>query len=81
MVFALVPNSFAFLSVQASTFSNGQVIIKDTIVVEETKYAVTLRAYVDGKAVEANFSVIVTPKPESTTESVDKEPLEEEEQV
>ena len=70
MVFALVPNSFAFLSVQASTFSNGQVIIKDTIVVKETTYAVTLRAYVDGKAAEANFSVIVTPKPEPTTESV-----------
>ena len=79
MVFALVPNSFAFLSVQASTFSNGQVIIKDTIVVEETKYAVTVRAYVDGKTAEANFSVIVTPKPEPTTESVVKEPPAEEE--
>lgn len=70
MVFALVPNSFAFLSVQASTFSNGQVIIKDTIPVKETTYSVTLRAYVDGKAAEANLSVIVTPKPEPTTESV-----------
>ena len=63
---------------QASTFSNGQVIIKDTIVVKETTYAVTLRAYVDGKAAEANFSVIVTPKPEPTTESVANEPPAEE---
>jgi hypothetical protein len=79
VVFALVPNSFAFLSVQASTFSNGQFIIKDKIPVKETTYAVTLRAYVDGKAAEANLSVIVTSKPEQTTESVAKEPPAEEE--
>jgi hypothetical protein len=70
VVFVLVPNSFAFLSVQASTFSNGQVFIKDTIVVKETNYAITLRAFVDGKAAEANFSVIVTPKPEKTPDSI-----------
>jgi len=68
VVFALVPNSLTFLSVQASTFSDGQVLIKDTIVTNETTYPVTLRAFVDGKVAECNFSVIVTPKPDPTTE-------------
>ena len=79
MVFALVQNSLTFLSVQASTFSDGQVIIKDTIVKNETTYAATLRAFVDGKAAEASFSVILTPKPDPTTESVTEKTVAKEE--
>ena len=79
MGFALVPNSQKFLRVQASTFSDGQVIIEDTILTIETTYAITLRAYVDGKAADANVSVIVTPKPEPATESVDEAKVSEEE--
>ena len=73
MGFALVPSSLSFLSVEASTFANGQFLIKDTIVTKETTYAVTLRAYVDGKAIESKISVIVTPKPEPSPELVAEE--------
>jgi hypothetical protein len=53
--------------VQAYTLSNGLIFVKAPPETNEGTYAATLRAFVDGKAAEAKFSVIVKPKIEEPT--------------
>jgi len=63
VAFTLAPGSLTFLSVSSSSISGGQILVKDAKVTTDTNYAVTLRTFVDGLTAEANFSVIVKPKP------------------